>query len=179
MPAAVSLFSFHFSAHLREKDFFWWIQTNLTMWIWLLILHAYWCVAITFHCRSFFYVRHENWVDKEWQRVRVAMEAQSKTYNKILFICLMAQFAIWILIFSSPFLSFALSIYLSVYLSLYVMYRACASKLMCWVEEECSPHLFDVCVYVAVTLVFRFQHLAKSFIFIHSESPPPHTYVNI
>lgn len=42
----------------------------------------------------FFYVRHENWVDKEWQRVRVAMEEQSKTYNKILFICLMAQFAI-------------------------------------------------------------------------------------
>lgn len=78
-----------------------------------LVLHAYWSAHSSFAMCVYFIpyfflsMTHKNWVDKEWMCSTVVttvwntvpQQKKRETYNKILFICLMAQFAIWILIF--------------------------------------------------------------------------------
>lgn len=91
-----------------------------------------------------------------YKGVAAAFTVEKKTYNKILFIRLMAQFAIWILIFfsASCFLSHASCVCSRASLFAIHLSHLLSLKLMCWVEEECLPHLFDVCVVLRFGCVF-------------------------
>lgn len=106
------------------------------------------------HSSRILYAIRKLRTDKEWKRSNGI--AKKKPITRYFLFALMAQFAIWILIFFS-----AASFRWTVCVARAHTHFEHSLKLMCLAEEECLPHLFDVCVVLRLLWFVPIEYLTS------------------